>query len=38
MSEMQHEPSADDLIARHFAVRFVRHDDEMWFELPTARR
>jgi hypothetical protein len=36
MSEM-HEPSADDLIARHFAERFVRRDDRMWFDLHTAR-
>jgi hypothetical protein len=36
MSEM-HEPSADDLIARRFAGRFVRHDERMWFDTPTAR-
>jgi hypothetical protein len=36
MSEM-HEPSAGDLIARHFAGRFVRHDEGMWFDLQIAR-
>jgi hypothetical protein len=37
MSEMQHEPSADDLIARHFAGRFVRRDEGMWFDRRTAQ-
>ena len=36
MSEM-HEPSADDLIARHFSGRFVLHIGGMWFDLHTAR-
>jgi hypothetical protein len=36
MSE-RHEPSADDLIARHFAGRFVRRDERMWFDRQTAQ-
>ena len=36
MSEM-HEPSADDLIARHFSGRFVLHDGGMWFDLHAAQ-
>lgn len=31
-----HEPSADDLIARRFAGRFVRRDDGAWFDRRTA--
>ena len=37
MSDMQHEPSADDLVARHFAGRFVRRDEGMWFDRQTAQ-
>lgn len=36
MSET-HGPSPDDHIARHFAGRFVRRDEKMWFDMPTAR-
>ena len=36
MSEM-HEPSTDDFIAHHFAGRFARHDEGMWFDTHTAR-
>jgi hypothetical protein len=36
MSEI-YEPSADDLIARRFAGRFFRHDESMWFDMPTAQ-